>query len=76
MTLISKDEKIKNSIVYLGYLVLKELSVRSDKKISIYDVSNILKKNNVLNSNQLIYSLMFLYSTDIIDFNEPYIYIK
>lgn len=76
MALISKDENIKNSIVYLGYLVLKELSVKKDKKMSIYDVANVLKKHSVLNSNQLTYSLMFLHAADIIDFNEPYIYAK
>jgi hypothetical protein len=76
MALISKDENIKNSIVYLGYLVLKELSVKKDKKMSIYDVANVLKKNKALNSNQLTYSLMFLHAADIIEFNEPYIYAK
>ena len=76
MALISKDENIKNSIVYLGYIILKELSEKSEKKMSIYDVANVLKKHNMLNNNQLIYSLMFLYSADIIDFSEPYIYVK
>lgn len=76
MSLISKDENIKSSIVYLGYIVLKELSIRKDRKMSIYDVTNVLKKHSVLSGNQLTYSLMFLHAADIIDFNEPYIYAK
>lgn len=76
MTLISKDENIKRSIVYLGYIILKELSLRNEKKMSIYDVANVLKKHEILNSQQLTYSLMFLHAADIIDFNEPYIYVK
>lgn len=76
MALISKDENIKRSIVYLGYIVLKELSLRSDRKMSIYEVANVLKKHSILNSQQLTYSLMFLHAADIIDFNEPYIYAK
>ncbi|MCF6350298.1 MAG: hypothetical protein L3J23_04635 [Flavobacteriaceae bacterium] len=76
MSLISKDENIKNSIVYIGYIILKELSLRKDKKMSIYDVASLLKKNDLLNGEQLNYSLMFLYATDIVDFDEPYIFSK
>lgn len=76
MSLISKDENIKNSIVYIGYIILKELSLRKERKISIYDISSLLKKENLLNGEQLNYSLMFLYAADIVDFQEPYIFAK
>jgi len=76
MNLISKDENIKNSIVYIGYIILKELSLRKEGKMSIYDIAGLLKKEKLLNSEQLNYSLMFLYATDIVDFQEPYIYVK
>jgi hypothetical protein len=76
MSLISKDENIKNSIVYIGYIVLKEISLREEKKISIYDIASLLKKENLLNGEQLNYSLMFLYAADIVDFQEPYIFAK
>jgi hypothetical protein len=75
-SLISKDEKVEKSIVYIGYLILKELSKRDDKKISIYDIASLLKKEDLLNNEQLNYSLMFLYATDIVDFEEPYIFSK
>lgn len=76
MSLISKDEDIKHSIVYIGYIILKELSLKKDKKISIYEIASVLKKNNLLISEQFNYSIMFLYSADIIDFVEPYIFLN
>lgn len=76
MSLISKDENMKHSIVYIGYIILKEISLRKDNKISIYDIAGLLKKDNLLNSEQLNYSLMFLYAADIIDFEEPYIFLN
>lgn len=76
MGLISKDENIKHSIVYIGYIILKELSLKKDKKISIYEIATTLKKNDLLISEQFNYSLMFLYSTGIIDFEEPYIFLN
>jgi len=76
MSIISKDEQIRHSIVYIGYLILKEISMRKDRKISIYDIASLLKRENLLNGEQLHYSLMFLYAAGIIDFEEPYIYIN
>lgn len=76
MGLISKDENIKHSIVYIGYIILKEISLKKNRRISIYEIATILKKNNLLISEQFNYSLMFLYSAGIIDFEEPYIFLN
>lgn len=76
MGLISKDENIKHSVVYIGYIILKELSLKKNRKISIYEIATTLKKNNLLISEQFNYSLMFLYSAGIIDFEEPYIFLN
>ena len=76
MGLISKDENIKHSVVYIGYIILKELSLKKDGKISIYEIATTLKKNDLLISEQFNYSLMFLYSAGIIDFEEPYIFLN
>jgi hypothetical protein len=72
--LISKDEQIKTSVVYVGYLILKELKKHSDSKVSIFDVSEMLKKRNIVHYRQIIFALMFLHSCGVIDFKEPYIY--
>lgn len=72
--LISKDEEIKTSAVYVGYLILKELGKKKDGKISIYDIGAALKKEGIIHGSRLVFALMFLYSTGIVDFKEPYIY--
>jgi hypothetical protein len=72
--LISKDEDIKTSSVYVGYLILKELKKKKDDKISIYDIGTALKKKGITHGSQFVFGLIFLYSTGVIDFKEPYIY--
>ncbi|EAY24741.1 ABC-three component system middle component 6 [Microscilla marina] len=76
--LISKDENIKSSSVYVGYLILKELKKFKKKgkdKISLFDLTQALKKEKITHYRQIVFALMFLYSCDIINFEEPYIYI-
>ncbi|KIC01314.1 hypothetical protein OA88_14515 [Flavobacterium sp. JRM] len=76
MSLISKDENIKHSIVYIGYLILKDLSKSKNGRSTIYDIASSLNSQEVFSGEQLNYSLMFLYSLDIIEFEQPYIYVK
>jgi hypothetical protein len=73
-SLISKDEQIKTSVVYVGYLILKDLKRHKDNKVSIFDLTEMLKKRNIIHYRQIIFALMFLHSCGIIDFKEPYIY--
>ncbi len=73
-TLISKDENLKSSVVYQGYLILKKLKGKKEGKISIFEVAEILKKEGLLHGRQLTFALVFLYSMGIIDFKPPYIY--
>lgn len=73
--LVSKNN-IKTSAMYIGYLILKELKGKDTNKISIYDVSKILKDNRITSSRQLILGLSFLYSVDIVEFEEANIWIK
>ena len=69
--LISKDENIKNSIVYIGYLILKELEKK--EQVSVFNITKMLKKTNNINYRQLTFSLLFLYSSGIINFEGIYI---
>ncbi len=73
-TLISKDEEIKSSVVYLGYLILKALKKEKDDKISIFEVVNALKKNGIVHGRQFMFAMIFLHSLGLIDFKAPYIY--
>jgi len=70
--LISKDENIKTSVVYVGSLILEQL--KHSDKITIFEVAEKLQKHKILSYRHIIFALMFLYSCGIIDFKEPYIY--
>ncbi len=70
--LISKDENIKTSVVYVGSLILEQL--KQTDKITIFEVAEKLQKRKILSYRHIVFALMFLYSCGIVDFKEPYIY--
>lgn len=72
--LISKDENIKTSVVYIGSLILQQIQKSKSKKISIFEIAENLQKQKIVSYRQIVFSLMFLYSCGIIDFKEPFIY--
>ncbi len=72
--LISKDENIKTSAVYVGSLILKQFQKSQADKISIFEIAENLQKHNIINYRHIVFALMFLYSCGIIDFKEPFIY--
>lgn len=75
--IINKDEKLKTSPAYIGYLVLKQLKQTKEEKLMIYEIIENLKENlGIVHHRQLIFSLIFLHQSGIIDFAEPYIYKK
>ena len=71
--LISKDEEIKSSAAYVGYLILKTYRRSRKEKMTIFDIFSKLRKKQLYNFRQIIFGLMFLYSLDLIEFEEPYI---
>lgn len=74
--LVSKDENVKTSAVYVGSLILKQIQKSKTNKISIFEIAEELKKYNIVSYRHIVFSLMFLYSCGIIDFKEPFIYKK
>lgn len=72
--LISKDENIKTSSVYVASLILKLFKKKKQNKLSIFEVTKELKKYEIEHYRQVVFGLSFLYSTGVIDFREPYIY--
>ena len=75
--LITKDEIIKTTPIYIGYLILKILRSKDDQKISIFEMTEKLKRElTIIHYRQLVLSLSFLYTSGIINFTEPYIYKK
>ena len=73
--LISKDEDLKSTPVYIGFLILKIIKQSRKDKISIFEVMEKLKKDiKIIHYRQIVFSLMFLHSSGVIDFTEPYLY--
>jgi hypothetical protein len=72
--LVSKDENIKTSAVYLGSLILKQIQKSKEDKISIFEIAENLQKYNIVSYRHIVFALMFLYSCGIVDFKEPFIY--
>ena len=74
--LVSKDEHIKTSAVYVASLILKTFEKKKKKRISIFEISTELKKYEIESYRHILFGLSFLYSTDVVDFEEPYVYVK
>ena len=73
--LVSKDENIKTSAVYVGSLILEQLKKSKKDRITIFEIAEDLQEKNIISYRQIVFALMFLYSCEIIDFKEPYIYV-
>lgn len=73
---VANSSVLKSSAMYIGYLILKEIKNLDLEKVSIYDISRVLKKNGISSSRQLILGLSFLYSVGIVEFEEANIWVK
>jgi len=74
--LFSKDEDLFRSSPYIGAKILELLEKQKNEQISIFDVAQKLKKKNNSSIRTIYYGMIFLYSLDIIEFNEPYLVLK
>lgn len=74
--MVASSNTLKSSAMYIGYHILKEIKEQNRDKISIYDVAKALKDAGIGSSRQLMLGLSFLYSVDIIDFEEAMIWVK
>ena len=74
--MIANSDALKSSAMYIGYIILKEVKRQNKDKLSIFDVYKALKKAGITRSRQLVLGLSFLYSVNIVDFEEANIWIK
>lgn len=74
--MITNSRNAKMSAMYIGYLILNGIKYTNKEKVSIYEVSTILKKKGISSSRQLILGLSFLFSVDILEFEEANVWIK
>jgi hypothetical protein len=69
-------ETLKSSNVYIGFLILKEIEKSKERKVTMYKLTDVLKKEGLTHSRHLTLGLTFLYSLGIIKFEEPYVWIE
>ena len=74
---LSKDDKLKTSPVYFGYLILKELEHNGDSKVTILDIVDRLKSEfELVHYPQVLFAVLFLFQSGLVDFHEPYLCLR
>jgi hypothetical protein len=71
--LFSKNENLEKSAPVIGAEILKLLNASGGRTISIFDAARALRKSNKIGAKSLYNGILFLYSLDVIEFDEPYI---
>lgn len=71
--LFTKDEDLMKSAPFIGSEILKQLQSSDDGRISIFDLAKNLRKTNKITARSIYYGMIFLYSLDIVEFDEPYL---
>lgn len=74
--LFSKDDDLRKSAPVLGFEILKLLQESESSQVSIFDIAKTMAKSGGINARSIYYAMLFLYSLDIIDFQEPYLAAK
>jgi|TARA_Y100001937_G_C7094520_1_gene319474 predicted regulator of amino acid metabolism with ACT domain len=75
-SLFSKDDDLRKSAPVLGFEILKLLQESEESQVSIFDIAKTMAKSGGINARSIYYAMLFLYSLDIIEFQEPYLVAK
>ncbi|PTU78290.1 hypothetical protein DBO86_14980 [Pseudomonas indoloxydans] len=75
-SLFSKDDDLRKSAPVLGFEILKLLQESQESQVSIFDIAKTMAKSGGINARSIYYAMLFLYSLDIIEFQEPYLVAK
>ena len=74
--MLTSSRNAKMSSMYIGYLIINGIKNNNKEKVSIYDISSILRRKRINSSRQLVLGLSFLYSVGIVEFEEANVWIK
>lgn len=74
--MFSKTENLNFSPPVIGSDILKIFKHKKTNKLNIIDLMKTLNKSKKISPKSLYGALIFLYTIDLIEFNEPYIYLK
>lgn len=73
-SLVSKDEPLKDSMVHVGYLILKALEKSSESRLALTELAAQLRKHKVDKSRPMTFALVFLHLAGLVEFKAPYVY--
>lgn len=74
--LFSKDEDLLRSAPVVGFEILKMLQEAEESRVSIFEAARKMKRSYKSSVRVMYYGMLFLYSLELIEFNEPYIILK
>lgn len=74
--IISKDGELNTSPVIVGYKVMHFMNEKKVNKISIFDIADHFKNYKWFTPKNLYFGMIFLYSLDIIDFENSFVVSK
>lgn len=74
-SLFSKDEDLNKSAINIGYLILQTFVTLKTDKLSIFEIMKLLRKKQSVSIRSFYHGIIFLYSVDLIKFDEPFIQI-
>ena len=75
-SLFSKDDDLRKSAPVLGFEILKLIKASEESQVSIFDIAKTMAKSGGINARSIYYAMLFLYSLDFIEFQEPYLVAK
>ena len=52
------------------------IKASEESQVSIFDIAKTMAKSGGINARSIYYAMLFLYSLDIIEFQEPYLVAK
>lgn len=71
--IFSKDEEISSSPPFVGFKILEFMKAKNKTKISIFDIAYHFKEEEWFSIRSIYFSMIFLFSLDVIQFQQAYI---
>lgn len=72
-SLFLTGEQLEASPPIVAYKIMSLIETKADKRMSIFDITGKFRKEKWFSYNNIVLGLTFLYTTGLIDFDEPYI---
>ncbi len=67
------NEQVEASPPIVAYKIMSLIEAKADEKVSIFDITGEFRKEKWFSYSNIVLGLIFLYSTGLIDFDEPYV---